>query len=149
MPVVRLWVRDRYGGWAALYFRVDTQADLTTIPVDTARTEGIPFAANHPGTAYGLTGAVDKFRDRVRLRIAGQEHEWPCDFVASPPAEDSRSPELLPVLGRAGFLDVYAVTLDSGFLILTRLGPVRRWWRRLLHAVWESLGLIHPIDEPL
>ncbi len=149
VPVVRLRVRDRYDGWVALFFRVDTQADLTAIPIDTARAEGIAFATNHPGMAHGLVGAVEKFRDHVRLCIAGREHEWPCDFVTSSPAEDSRLPELLPVLGRAGFLDAYAVTLDSGFLILTRLGPVRRWWRQLLHAVWERLGLIHPIDEPL
>jgi hypothetical protein len=43
----------------------------------------------------------------------------------------------------------YAVTLDSGYLILTRLGPLRRWWRRCLHALWQGLGLVHPIDEPL
>lgn len=150
-PVVTLYVRDRYGGWVDLLFRVDTQADLTSIPIDTAREEGIPFATNHPGISYGLTGTVEKFRDRMRLRIAGREHEWPCDFVTSPSTLPEGSPrsELLPVLGRAGFLDEYAVAIDSGFLILTRLGPLRRWWRRCLHAVWEILGLIHPIDEPL
>jgi hypothetical protein len=150
-PAVRLWVRDQYGAFAALVFRVDTQADFTTIPIPIAQREGIPFSSNHPGTAYGLVGAVAKFRDRVRLRIAGQEFEWPCDFVTSPtPLPEGRSlPVLTPVLGRAGFLDDYAVTLDSGFLILTRLGPLRRWWRRCLHAVWRRFGLIHPVDEPL
>ncbi len=148
-PVVKRHVRDGYGGWAALFFRIDTQADFTTIPIDTARAEGIRFATDRPGTAHGLTGAVEKFRDRVRLRIAGREHEWPCDYVASPSPEGRPLPELLPVLGRAGFLADYAVTLDSGFLILTRLGPLRRWWRRCRHAAWGILGLIHPINEPL
>jgi hypothetical protein len=131
-----------------LPFRIDTQADLTTLPIITAQREGIPFATDHSGTAYGLTGAVEKFRDRVRLQIAGREHEWPCDFVASPPGVRSL-PELSAVLGRAGFLDEYAVAIDSGYLILTRLGPLRRWWRRYLHAVWQRFGLVHPTDEPL
>jgi len=148
-PVVKLRVRDRYGAWVDLRFRIDTQADLTTMPITLARREGIPFGTDHPGTAYGLTGAVTKFRDRVCLRIAGREHEWPCDFVTSPSPESGPLPELSAVLGRAGFLDEYAVALDSGFLILKRLGPWRRRWRRLLHAVWRGLGLIHPIDQPL
>jgi hypothetical protein len=151
LPIVTLGVRDRYGGWVDLYFRVDTQADFTTIPMGTAQEEGIPFATRHPGTAYGLVGAVSKFRDRVRLRIAGREYEWPCDFVAAPsPVPEGRVlPEITAVLGRAGFLAEYAVAVDSGFLILTRLGPLRRWWRRCLHAVWHGFGLIHPFDEPL
>jgi len=53
------------------------------------------------------------------------------------------------VLGRTGFLDEYALAIDSGFLILTRLGPWRRWWRRCRRVIWETFGLIHPIDEPL
>jgi hypothetical protein len=149
--MVRLWVRDRYGAFVPLYFRIDTQADLATIPIDIAQAEGIPFTRNHPGTSYGLVGAVAKYRDRVRLRIAGREYEWPCDFVTSPSPSPERGslPQLLPVLGRAGFLDEYVLALDSDFLILMRLGPLRRWWRRCLQLLWESLGLIHPIEEPL
>jgi hypothetical protein len=149
--MVKLRVRDRYGGWVAFLFRVDTQADFTTIPIDIAQDEGIPFEMNRPGTAYGLTGAAETFRDRVCLKIAGREYEWPCDFVTSPaPLPEGQSQPLLPaVLGRAGFRDEYAVAVDDGFLILMRLGPLRRWWRKCLHAVWEGLGLIHPIDEPL
>jgi hypothetical protein len=150
LPVVWLRVRDRSGAFVNLPFRLDTQADLTTIPIAVAQREGIPFSTDHPGTAYGLAGAVEKFRDRVRLRIAGREHEWPCDFVAAPsPPRDRPLLELSPILGRAGFLDEYAVAIDSGYLIIRRLGPLRRWWRQCLHAVWQGLGLVHPIDEPL
>lgn len=127
-PMLQLRVHDRYGGWVDLPFRVDTQADLSAIPIAIARREGIPFETVHPGTAYGLTGAVTKYRDRIPLRIEGREYEWPCDFVTSAsalPEGRSRS-DLSAVLGRAGFLDEYAVALDSGFLILTRLGPWRR-----------------------
>lgn len=150
-PRVRLRVRDRYGGFAVLEFRVDTQADFTALPITTAQREGIPFTTDHPGRARGLVGTVEKYRARIRILIAGIEHDWPCDFVSGPtqsPAGVS-PPDLTPVLGRAGFLDEYAVTIDSGYLILTRLGPVRRWWRRRLHAIWHALGMVHPIDEPL
>jgi hypothetical protein len=58
-------------------------------------------------------------------------------------------PELSPVLGRAGFLDEYAVAIDSGYLILTRLGALRKLWRRQLHAAWHALGLVNSIEEPL
>src|SRR5262249_5758189 len=80
---VTLRVRDRYGMFTEVLFRVDTQADLTTVPITTAQEEGIPFATDQPGTAYGLAGGVTKYRDRIRLRIAGREYEWPCDFVAA------------------------------------------------------------------
>jgi hypothetical protein len=58
-------------------------------------------------------------------------------------------PDLAPVLGRAGFLDEYALTIGAGFLVITRLGPVRRWWQRRLHAIWQAFGMIHPPDRPL
>ena len=70
----------------------------------------------------------------------------------APPGPGPRAPgrvvdELLPVLGRAGFLDEYAIAVDSGYLIITRIGPVRRWLRRRLHALWGICGLIHPEAE--
>ncbi len=74
-PVVTLRVRDRYGGWVDLLFRVDTQADFTTMPITLAERKGIPFATGHRGIAYGLTGTVEKFRDRVRPGIARWEYE--------------------------------------------------------------------------
>jgi hypothetical protein len=36
---------------------------------------------------------VEKYRDRVRLQIAGREHEWPCDFVTSPPPLPGAGPD--------------------------------------------------------
>ncbi len=98
-----------------------------------------------------MTGAVRVFRDRIRVVIAGREHEWPCDFIQ--PAQDPETgqplPELQPVLGREGFLHDYAICLDSGFLTVTRLTPLRRCWRRVLHALGKRLGWVHPLDRPL
>jgi hypothetical protein len=151
LPVVTLRVRDRYGGWVPLSFRVDTQADLTTVPITVARREGISFREDTPGRARGITGSVGKYRDRIRLLIAGQDHSWPCDFVQAAVDPETRRPfpEPLPVLGRAGFLEHYAIAVDDGYLILTRLGPIRRWWRRRLHVLWAWCGMIHPADRPL
>src|ERR1700737_1969676 len=97
-PVVRLGVRDKYGTLAELDFRVDTQADFTSIPTQTARREGIPFSEAQERTAVGLVGESSTYRDRVLIVIAGREHDWPCDFVRPPvsgePEQQAR--ELLP-----------------------------------------------------
>jgi hypothetical protein len=149
-PVVRLRVRDRYGLHVELDFRVDTQADFTAIPIATARHFGIPFSETQPRAVHGLVGQTVAYRDRVRIVIAGREHAWPCEFVRTVFGEGgSAAADMRPVLGRAGFLDEYAITVDSGFLIVTRIGPVRRRLRRWLHALWDACGLIHQPDDPL
>jgi hypothetical protein len=88
------------------------------------------------------------FRDRLRVVIAGRTHEWPCNFI-DVPAEAAGHPILSPVLGRAGFLDEYAVAIDAGFLVITRLGRVRRLLRRYLHRLWALTGRLHPAEQPL
>jgi hypothetical protein len=150
-PVVRLQVRDRYGTYAEVTFRVDSQADVTTVPIRLAEREALPFTKAAPGAARGVAGRVKKYRDRIRVRIAGREHDWPCDFTepALDPETNQPLPDLFPVLGRAGFLGEYAVAIDSDYLIITRLGPVRRWLRRWLHELWELTGSVHPSDRAL
>src|SRR5436309_1632964 len=110
-PLVSLRVRDKYGTLAEVDFRVDAQADCTVIPLQTAQQERIPFSEERQSTAIGLVGETTNFRDRIRFVIAGREHDWPCDFVKAPVqrATGRPHPELLPVLGRAGFLDAYAI----------------------------------------
>jgi hypothetical protein len=61
----------------------------------------------------------------------------------------TRRPGLPPVFGRAGFLSEYAVSLDSDYLIVTRIGPVRRWLPKRLHELWILAGMVHPADRPL
>jgi hypothetical protein len=146
VPVVRLRVRTRYGTLIELDFRVDTQADFTSIPISRARRQAIPFSAAHERRALGLVGETTVYRDRVRIVLAGREHDWPCHFVHVPA---SREGDLPPVLGRAGFLDEYAIAVDSGFLIITRLGPICRRLRQVLHSLWKRLGMVHPEGRPL
>jgi hypothetical protein len=146
-----LRVRDRYGALAEVEFRVDTQADVTTIPISLAERERLSFARTRPGTARGISGKVVKYRDRVRVVIAGREHDWPCDFTEPAIDPESKRPleDLPPILGRAGFLDEYAVALDSGYLIITRIGPIRRWLRDRLHQLWAWSGMVHPEKRAL
>jgi hypothetical protein len=150
-PIVWLLVRDRDGTLAKLLFRVDTQADAMAIPIRLAEREAIPFSRRQEGTARGITGVVKKYRDRVRVVIAGREHDWPCDFTepALDPQTGQLLPELPPVLGLAGFLQEYAIAVDTGDLIITRIGPVRRWLRRCLHWLWKRSGRVHPPRRPL
>lgn len=96
LPVVVLNVRDRYGALAELRFRVDTQADVTAMPISMAEREHIPYTRAREGTARGVTGRVKKYRGRLRVVIAGREHDWPCDFTD--PAIDAATGQPLPAL---------------------------------------------------
>jgi hypothetical protein len=151
-PLVVLRVRDRYGTWAPVHFRIDTGSDCAAIPVPFARQEGIPFQQTRVSMAAGLVGTTPKFRDRLQVMLGGREHDWPCDFIdATPPEHAQRGDPLreVAVLGRAGFLDEYALAIDDGYLIITRLGPVRRMLRRGLQWLWAITGQVHPAEEPL
>jgi hypothetical protein len=150
-PVVWLRVRDRYGAFAELKFRVDTQADVTGLPISLAEKEHIPYTRTREGMARGITGRIKKYRNRLQVVIAGREHDWPCDFTepAIDPQTNQPLKDLSPVLGRAGFLDDYAVTVDSAYLIITRLGPLRRWVRGRLHELWKLFGMVHAEKRPL
>jgi hypothetical protein len=151
LPVVVLKVRDRYGALAELRFRVDPQADVTAVPIRLAEEQHLPYSRARQATARGMIGKVRKYRDRVRIVIAGREHDWPCDFTepAIDPETREPLPGLSPVLGRAGLLQEYVITMDSEYLVVTRIGPVRRWFRRRLHRLWELCRLVHPQDQPL
>jgi hypothetical protein len=155
-PEVTLRVRTRYGDFIDVRFHVDTAADLTVIPLRIAEAERIPFSRANPGSAIGIVGSVEKFRDTVHLRIGAEEFDWPCDFTHSPPVPSSAlggpspsSPEPYGVLGRAGFLGEFAICIDSDYLTITRLGPVRKWWRRVRKHLGLHLRAEHPLDQAL
>src|SRR5438874_785559 len=56
-PVVRLGVRDKYDAFAEMDFRVDTQADFTSIPVSTAQREGLPLFQTQERPVMRLVGS--------------------------------------------------------------------------------------------
>jgi len=150
-PVVWLRVRDRYGILTEVKFRVDTQADVTTIPITAANQAAIPFTRARPGTARGIAGRLRKYRHHLRVVIAGREHTWPCDFTESAIDPETKQPlgDLPSVLGRAGFLTEYAVAIDGDYLIIRRIGPIRRRFRKWLQKFWRVFGLVHPANRPL
>jgi hypothetical protein len=149
-------VRSRFGDFVPVLFRVDTGADVTTIPVPVAEEKGLGFTREHAGSATGIVGTVRKYAGSLHVRIAGMEYHWPCDFTERPTAVEGRVgvtgqplTSLSPVLGRAGLLDDFAVAVDSDYLIVTRLGPMRRWWRRRWRRIRLALRPAHDPDEPL
>ena len=84
-PGLALQVRDRFGTLATLPFRIDLGAGVSAIPLSTANKEGIAFQKTYKSIAVGMVGATIKYRDRIRVLIAGKEHLWPCDFIVVPP----------------------------------------------------------------
>jgi hypothetical protein len=128
-PEVTLWVRTRYD-YTKLRFRIDTGADCCAIPVATAQREGITFTSDSStlGTATGLVGRVGKYIGSIQVRIAGEEFDWPCDFLLPPANTLGNSPASTgmtrghnyAILGRAGFLTAYTLCIDDENLTLTR-----------------------------
>lgn len=148
-PKITLRVRDKYGGAVHVRFQIDPGADCTAMPMSLAKREGIPFQQVQESSAGGLVGTARKYRDRLRVVLGGKEHVWPCDFV-DVAAGNTLAPNMpQALLGRAGFLDEYAVAIDAGFVIITRLGPIRRAWRRGLHWFWGVTGRIASPESPL
>src|SRR5437879_5368822 len=111
-PEVTIRVRTRYGDFVPLRLIVDTAADFTAIPMPLAQRLGLAFSQTDAsrGTAAGLLGNVPKYRDSMRVHIAGEEFDRPCDFleIPAPPAVTApatpglRPGRLNPVLGPAG-----------------------------------------------
>lgn len=148
IPLITVRVIDRAGTSFPQLFRVDTGADLCAFPLELSRFHGVHVPQTRPAQVHSLIGVRSVFRHQIRLRIHRKEHSWPCNFISS--AISSSNPfHNLPVLGRAGFLDEYAASLDNGYFIFSRLGRYRLSLRAILHWMWRSFGGIHPYNEPV
>jgi hypothetical protein len=139
-PEVTLRVRSRYGDYALVRFVIDTGADLTTIPIDLAQTEGIAFRRHAPGFASSLVGRARHYQDEITLLIGAEPFVWPCLFIEVPP--DVR--DVVPVLGRAGLCDAFDFCMGKKTCSLTRRG---RLWARLWR--WWPWRRVHEPGEPL
>ena len=154
-PEITLWVRTRYD-FAPVRFVVDTAADLSALPIPLAQREGIEFAQSEAnrGTAAGLVGVADKYLGILRVRILGEEFEWPCDFLV-PPATTGPNPSrpnpgrATPVLGRAGFLAAYSIRIDGEHLTIERRSSAGSWWRWLGSVLWPKRTREHSVTDPL
>jgi hypothetical protein len=150
-PEVILWVRTQYLDYTPVRFVVDTGSDVSAMSIAVARQEGIPFPQTLAarGRAGGLVGAVDSFRGILRVRVRGEEFEWPCDFLLSPAESPTAGVRHLPVLGRAGFREEFAMCVDGDFLFIRRRWPSRPWWYRLARRLIPPFAAEHPIRVPL
>jgi hypothetical protein len=141
-PEIHLELLTNYG-FVRARFRVDSAADLLTIPIRYADREGIPFSKQHPGTAGTLSGQVPCYYDYVTVKsvLSGKTYRWPCCFLQS-------GPERL-LLGRACFLQEFGFAILDGELIILHIGPIHRWLRRLWGNILARISSFRrdPIDE--
>ncbi|HZV06354.1 MAG TPA: hypothetical protein VE999_14840 [Gemmataceae bacterium] len=92
------------------------------IPVYVARSEGIPYRQDYPGTlGSSVGGSVPCYYDFVEVRssLSGRTHRWVCAFA------DSLQARL--IIGRSGFLDDFAVAITSRRLIVSYPVSLRRF----------------------
>ena len=71
-PLVTLLVRDVVGELIPMRFRVDTGSDCVAMPAAVAQNEGIPFQKVRASQAHGLVGTAHKYRDLIRIVLAGR-----------------------------------------------------------------------------
>ncbi len=121
LPEFRLHLIARYGEVIPFNFRFDVGADLMVIPVYVARRLGIAYSQRHRGAlASSVGGRVPCFYDFVTVQssLSGRLHRWPCAFA------DSIRARLL--VGRAGFLDDFTVSIRNGHFIVSYLASLSR-----------------------
>jgi hypothetical protein len=139
--IVLLQVRSAFGDLTPLLFCIDTGADYSALPIPLACREGIAFPRDEArrSIASGLVGSVAKYRGVLRVRIFSEDFVWPCDFL-----DTSGPASAIPygVIGRAGFLDAFALCVEKPLFTLRRRGS---FWKRLLPP-WTPT---HNIDQPL
>ena len=103
-PQLRLDIRARDGRYLPLSFPFDTGADFMVIPTSFADRYDIPYTTDYPGAVGTLGGAAACYYGfvTVRCHLTRREYRWPCGFTTG---EGGRL-----LLGRAGFLDEFAVS---------------------------------------
>jgi hypothetical protein len=144
-PLVLLRVRSHYGDYARIPCYLDTGADVTSIPISLAEQDGIPFQRTIEVPTVGLVGRTTSFRHTVHVAIGNREYDWPCNFINTPPGARSRT----AVLGRAGFLSVFNVSIVGEHVILTRRGSFADRWERLLSLLGRPFVRQCSFNEPL
>jgi len=76
-PAVTLKVRDRQGTFAEVKFRVDTQADVATMPVSLAEKEPVPCKVGRQSRRrQGRAGAWSQ-EDQETARLQANALSWP------------------------------------------------------------------------
>jgi hypothetical protein len=109
------------------------------IPVYVARHQGIRYREEYPGTLTSSVGGSSRcFYDFVEVRssLSGRTHRWACAFA------ESLQARLL--VGRAGFLDDFAVAVKGRHLVVSHPVSLSRF---LKHYAVRLRGRAHAGDE--
>lgn len=111
-----------YGDTATLRFFFDTGADHMVIPIYVARSEGIRYRQDYPGTlSSSMGGNVRCYYDFVQVRssLSGRTHRWVGAFA------DSVQARL--IIGRSGLLDDFAVAVTERHLVVSHPVSLHRF----------------------
>lgn len=114
-PTISVLVRTLTGD-RAYAFLIDTGADISVAPSFLARQVGLDWEALTPASVVGIErGGVTGRLGRLPIRLGSAELQPRCLFLEVPGAPF--------LLGRADFLDRFALTLDAarGTIILTEI----------------------------
>ena len=116
--------------------KLDTGADMMSIPIAVARRIGLTFSMENRGEVNTLGGNAPCYYDVVEIvyDLAGRSLSWPCCFV------DSREDRV--VLGRAGFFDEFEFTIRRGYLIVSHRLPWTQWFTRWLRSARPKVGTL-------
>lgn len=120
-PEIPLDIATRYGN-TKLRFFYDTGSDHMAIPIYVARSEGIRYREEYPGTlSSSVGGSVRCYYDFVQVRssLSGKMHRWVCAFA------DSLQARL--IAGRSGLLDDFAVTVRGRHVVVSHKVSLRRF----------------------
>jgi hypothetical protein len=122
-----------------LEFALDTGADMMVIPVNMATGLGIDFRRDIEGKANTIKGSVRCYYDVVEVvsTLSGKVHRWPCCFV--------ETGETRMLIGRAGFLEDFAISIRNNQLIV--MYPVSFF--RFLSGFFTSLFRRSTSREPI
>jgi len=123
LPELPLEIATSFGGTTKLRFLCDTGADHMVIPIYVARSEGIPYREEYPGSLSTMGGSVRCYYDFVQVRssLSGRTHRWICAFA------DSVQARL--IAGRSGLLDDFVVKVTGRRLIVSRPVSLSRFLR--------------------
>jgi hypothetical protein len=128
-PNVQVLVKNHRGEFEQIELIFDTGSDFTTIPravADKYQIAYAPLPVGRPirtsaGDAYGHPG-------ELTIRIGRWEATLKCYFLEPPKLPPGRRPRpMLPVLGRADFLDRFKVSINGDLLTIAP----RFWWDRI------------------
>jgi hypothetical protein len=114
-PIVSLPVRSD-GHEARLRFLVDTGAAITMIPKWIADAHGLPNDRRRHYPLQGLGGTAEAYLHEFKVFLCGAWHSLPCAIAHSSP----HSPLNEAVVGRAGIIDHFVISIGNGRLVIER-----------------------------